>query len=90
MIDRLSLGVYDCSYLMLTSLSVNEILLSRDVKWFSNFRGFPLKVEMASSGLKHMEFVSSTFTLKPMPLAVSFSWDSDWAGEFVRSARSSV
>ena len=38
---------------MLTSLSVDEILLLRYVKWSINFQGLPLKVETDISCLKH-------------------------------------
>ena len=41
-------------YVMLTSLSVDEILLSRYVKWSTNFRDL-------TSCLKHMNSVSSEF-----------------------------
>ena len=39
---------------MLTSLSIDEILLPRYVNLSTNFRGLPLRVEMAPSHLKHI------------------------------------
>ena len=44
MIDKL---VYTFSMHILTSLSVDEILLPRYVNLSTNFRGLPLKVDMA-------------------------------------------
>ena len=42
---------------MLTWLSVDEILLLRELILFSNVRGLPFKVEVAPSCLKHMNSV---------------------------------
>ena len=42
MIDNLSIAVR-----MLTSLSIDEILLPRYVNWSTNFRVLPLRMEMA-------------------------------------------
>ena len=53
-IDKLSIAVYVFPMHMLTSLSVDEILLSRYLNWSTNFRGLRLRVEMASSCLKHL------------------------------------
>ena len=63
MIDNLSIAVHAFVWCILTSLSVNEILLPRYVNWSTSFRGFPLKVEIASSCLKHINSVLFTFTL---------------------------
>ena len=54
MIDNLSIVVNAFSMHMLTSLSV-----VRYINWSTNFRGLPLKVEMATSDLKHMNSVLS-------------------------------
>ena len=54
MIDSLSIVFHAFSWCMLTSLSVDEILLLRYVNLSTNFLGLPLKVEMTSC-LKHMK-----------------------------------
>ena len=56
MIDNLFIVVHTFTRHMLTSLSVNEILLPKYVNLSNNFRGLPLKVEMAPH-LKHMNSV---------------------------------
>ena len=66
MIDNLSIAVHPFSMCTLTSLPVDEILLLRYVNWFANFRGLQLRVEMATSCLKHMNFVLSTLMSSPM------------------------
>ena len=53
--------VHDFSMRMLTSLSVDEILLPRYVNWSINFKGLPFKEEMAPSYLKHMNSVLFRF-----------------------------
>ena len=75
---------------MLTSSSVNEILLLRYTNWFTNFRGLPFNEEMAPSWLKYMNSVLSEFVLRPMLLAGCFSHDTAWAGVFARSTWSYV
>ena len=42
---------------MLTSLSLDEMLLPRYVNWSTNSKGMPLRVEMAPSCLKHTNSV---------------------------------
>ena len=54
MIDNLLIAVYSFARLMLTSLSVDEILLPRYVYLSINFRGLLLRIEMASCRLKLM------------------------------------
>ena len=49
MIDNLSITVHAFARHMLTSLSVNEILLLRYVNLSTNFRGPPHKIEMVPS-----------------------------------------
>ena len=78
---------------MLTSLSVDEILLLWYVNLSTNFRGLPLKMEMAPSLLKHMYTVLFAFTWHSMPPAACsrlYSRDLACTGVFARSARSSA
>ena len=78
---------------MLTSFSVDEILLSRYVILSINFRGLALQVKMTPSHLKHTFSVLFAFTWRLMPLADCSRIcirDSAWAAVFVRSARSST
>ena len=51
--DNLSIVFHAFTSHMLTSLSVDEILLPRYENWSTNFRGLPLRVEMAPSCLKY-------------------------------------
>ena len=59
-INNLSIAVHIYPVNMLISLSADEVLLLRYINWSTNFRGLPLKVEMAPC-LKHMNFVLSLF-----------------------------
>ena len=52
MVDNLSVLAFPMH--MLTSLSVDEILLLRYMNWFTNLRGLASKEEMAPSWLKHI------------------------------------
>ena len=52
MINNLLVEVNGLLMHMLTSLSVDEILLPRYVNWSANFIGLVLKVDMAQSHLK--------------------------------------
>ena len=54
-VDNLSIAVHAFPMCILASLSVDEILLLRYVKWFTNFRG-SFNVEMVPSCLKHAVF----------------------------------
>ena len=85
MIDNLSIVVCAFPMHILTSLSVDEILVSKYVNQCTNFRGLPLKVEMAPSYFKFIHVKANAFCcfLQDMSYFV-------WAGEFVRSARSSA
>ena len=64
MIDNLSIAVHPFPMRILTSLSIDEILLPRYVNWSTNIRCLALKVEMAPSCLStwtcficlHIEF----------------------------------
>ena len=74
------------------SLSVDEILIPRYVKWF-NFRGLLFNVDMAPSYLKHVNAVLFDFTLRLMFLIACSRLcrrDSLWTGVFARSAISST
>ena len=55
-IDNLSIVVHAVAIRKLTLLSVDEIWLLRYVRWFTNFRGLSLKVEMAPSCFKKVNF----------------------------------
>ena len=93
MIDNLSIAVYAFPRCMLTSFSVDEILLPWYVNLSTYFRGLLHKVEMASSRLKHMNSALFAFTWEIMPPAVYSrlcSRDSSWSRVFLRSPRSSA
>ena len=62
MTDNRSMAFHDFARGILTSISVDEVLLSRYVNLPINFRGRPLRVEMAPSRLKHMYTVLFPFT----------------------------
>ena len=91
MINNLSIVVHTFARHMLTSLSVDEILLPRYVNLSSNFRGLLLKVEMAPCHLKHTNSLLFAFMQMQMPPAACSrlcSRDLAWAGVFARSNRS--
>ena len=93
MISNLSIAFLAIAKHMLTSLSVDEILLMRYVNWSTNFRGLPLKVEMAPSSIEHIISVLYSFSWRPMYSTACSrlcSWNSAWVGVFERRARSSV
>ena len=52
--DSLSVVLHAFARHILTSLSVDEMLVSRYVNWPINSRGLPLRVEMAPFCLKHI------------------------------------
>ena len=54
MINNLSRAYYTFTRCILTSFSVDEILLPRYVYSSTNFRGLPLRMEMAPSCLRHI------------------------------------
>ena len=60
MIDKLSIAVHAFAVCMFTPHSVNELLLPRYLRWFTNY--LPFNVDMAPSCLKHMNTVLSEFT----------------------------
>ena len=66
MIDNLSIALQDFALCMLTSFSVDEILLPRYMNCSTNFRGLPLK-GIALSCLKHMDPVLLAFTERLLP-----------------------
>ena len=61
MINSLSTALHAVHRRMLTSLSVDMILLPRYVNYSSYFRGLPLKLVMARSCFKHMNSVLFAF-----------------------------
>ena len=90
--NRLPYDWYIFARCILTSLSVDEMLLLRYINLSTNFREPPFRVEI-SPWLKHMYSILSTFTLRLMPPAACSSLcsrDSAWVGVFARSALSSV
>ena len=92
-IDCLSIAVHAFAWRILTSLSVDEILLLKYVNLSTNFRRPAFRVEIAPSHLKHMYSVLFTFTWRPMPLAACSrlcSKDSVWVGVFAISTISSA
>ena len=78
---------------MLTSLSVDDMLLLKYMNCYTNFRGLPFTVEMTLSFLKHLNSVLFELMLWSVPLAACSrlcSRDLAWTGEFARRAWSSV
>ena len=77
---------------MLTSFSVDEMLLQRYENWLTNFRGFLFTAEKGFSCLKRRNFILFAFTQRPM-LRVKCtrvcSRDSSLVEIFVKSPRSS-
>ena len=67
MIDNQSIAVNAFARHMLTSLSVDEILLPRYVNLSINFRGLLLRVNMVPYHLKQMNSVLFVFMKRPMP-----------------------
>ena len=61
MINSLSIAHITFLMLIITSISVDEILLPRYVNCLTNFRCLPLEVEIAPSCLKQFNAVSSPF-----------------------------
>ena len=49
MVDNPSIAVFALLMCMLTSLSVDEILLQTYMNWFTNFRGMPFNEVLTSS-----------------------------------------
>ena len=91
MIIYLLITVHTFSMCMLTSFSVNEILLPRYTKWTANFRGLLFNERIIPSWLKHMNSVLFEFLFTPIPLtacSVLCSRDSTWV--FTRSTASSA
>ena len=93
MIDILSIAIHTFSKCILTSLSVDEILLPRYVNLFTNFIGLTCIVKMAPSHLKLLKTVLFAFTWRPMPFTACCrlcSKNLAWVGVFTRSIRSSA
>ena len=92
-VDNLLIAIDAFAMRMVTSISIDEILLLRYVKRSTNFRDLHLEVKMGPSISKRMNFVLFAYMLRSMlPAACSnlFSRDSACAGVFMRSIRSSA
>ena len=68
-IDNLSMAVHGFARHILMSLSVDEMLLPRYMKVSTNFREPPFRGKMSPSWLKHLHFILSAFTWRPLPPA---------------------
>ena len=93
MIDNLLIAFHAFARNMFTLLSVDEILLPRYVNLSTNFRGLPLRKEMAPSRLKQLNSVLFVFMWRPMVPAACCrlcNRDSARPSVFTRSARSSA
>ena len=62
MIDNLSIAVQVLPMRLLTSLSVDEILLPAYMNWFTNFCSLPINEEMAPSWLNKKNSFWSEFS----------------------------
>ena len=77
MIDNLSIATHDFAKLMLTSLSVDEILLLRYVNLSNNFKGLSLNDFFS---FKVHELYLFTFVLRPMRPAAYYRLIELWFG----------
>ena len=68
-IDNVFIAIYAFPIRIFSSISVNEILLPRYVKWLASFIGLPFHMEISPFCLKHMDSVVFKFASKPMLLA---------------------
>ena len=66
MIKNQTIAVHAFASRILMSFSVHETLLPRQVNLFSSFRAPQFSVEMSPFLLKHIYFVLSAFTWRPM------------------------
>ena len=88
LIDNQSVAIHTLAWYMLISLSVDEILLPKYVKWSTHFRGLPLWVEMFPSCYKYAYSVLFAFILGPILPATCCRLhgnDSAWTCIFLRS-----
>ena len=69
MIDNLWIVVHAFAWRVSTSLSVDKIVQPRYVNLSTNFRGSPLREEVAPCRLKLVYSVVFAFTLSPLPFA---------------------
>ena len=93
MVVDLPIVIYAFPMHIITSLSVDEILLLRYANRSSNFRCFSSSVKIAPFLLKHMNFVLSEFMQRPMTCGDCSrlcSRDLAWAGALGRNARLST
>ena len=65
LVVKLSIAVHVLSTRMLTSPSVDKILLLSYINWYANFRDLPFNQETVPSWLKYMNFVLSELTSRP-------------------------
>ena len=91
-INNLSIVVHTFARCILTSLSVDEILLPRYVNLTTKFRRLPLLVEVPPSRLKYIYSVLFFIHMECNTFCCSrlCSRDSAWAGVFARSVRASA
>ena len=68
-VDNLLIAVDALTIRMLSSLSLDKILLLKFINWSTNFRGLPINDEMTPLLLKYMNSVLSEFTQRLTPLA---------------------
>ena len=61
MIDNQAVAFPVYHWCMMTSLSVDGILLLRYMNWSGNLLGLPFNLEMVSSSAKYMNSISSFF-----------------------------
>ena len=93
MIDNLPIAFHAFARHLLTSLSVDEMLVPRYENLTTNFRGLPLTVKMAPFYLKHIYSVLFAFMYRPMSPAAYFRLyrrDSTWADVYAKSTWSSA
>ena len=93
LVVNLSIAIHAIPMCMLTSLSIDKILLRKYVNWSTHFRGLSFIEEMVLCGLNHMNYVLSKFKQWPMPPSACSKLcckDSDWAGLSAKSSKSSA
>ena len=81
MINNMSMAVHAFSRRMMSSLSVDKILLSRYMNKSNNFRGLPLKIEIALFFFKNHEllFAFPYKSISPATCSGLWSRDSAWS-----------
>ena len=69
LVDNQPIVVHPSSMRMLTSLSLDEIILPKYVKILTNFRALSFEDYIVTSRLIHMNLLLSNFTKRSMVLA---------------------